>query len=45
LGERQTPQSQPSMGTPTDVPVPRKMKVREPAITLPEQGEGDDWPL
>src|SRR5262249_21174750 len=31
-GERQTAQSQPSIGTPTEVPVPRKVKVRVPGM-------------
>ena len=31
LVERQTAQSQPIIGTPTDVPVPRKVNVRGPS--------------
>jgi hypothetical protein len=33
-GERQTEQSQPSIGTPVEVPVPRKVKERVAAMKL-----------
>ena len=38
LVERHTAQSQPTIGTPTEVPVPRNVKVREPAIVLRGHG-------
>jgi hypothetical protein len=35
LVEVQTAQPQPIIGTPTEVPVPRKVKVRLPRIAIP----------